>query len=885
LAGNGDKWRWADSEGVQRVVTTDELREAFANGVLPPTTLVWRGGMPKWQRASEVPDLMSAPSPSLPTAHAAEEGSAPPSGGPGSNAAGRVNLKATMVGLGGQTALTEEARKALLPGTIVSSEKKRSVPPGEKRKSSAPPGGATSSPPLPGPASTDPTKSLPPSGSGASKKKSAPPPPPPAPVTHAAAVVGVASPEVPVSSAEPSSAAPSSAAASSASAAAFRAEAARAQVPKNAWGARSSRAAPTPATPPPAVAKPAWTPASPPAAILKPLAEPPSSPVSFSGLAETPASPVQALSRDSDTDETWVAKPAFSQHELAAAAAEFAASKAPVPVVIDSKLLPTATPPPVAVMASALASSGPISQPPTTRPSAFPLTGLPPTRSTSPLPPPPRRSHPAGAGAPPSTAPQAFSQSSAAQVAAFAAPSVPPLQPAAPVVASPNGGADGDLPAFPLDEIDPDDERPFRGSQAEIVTSPSHPVPVGSGGALAYIKANPKDPKVLGALSAGALVVVGLLAFAAFSGGSSKSKSDEETAAKAGAAASASAAALAPLPEPAKAPPVAACRLTGAPSRLAEKASKDIPLEILVASSSERARLGFATSEKGAQGVAIDLASLQVTPEFSKPPRERLRAVLPFGEDTAHYVTQLEGHNDKVKAWRTISTDPPAVIGWSGTALAVTSKANHAPTTLFALDGSDPIDAIRVAHAADGSHAVVFRRHGGIHGAMIGSDRSPLGDVARIAGAGAPPGSPVGTPTIAVNDQSVAVAFADRASSDEPWSIRVGTAPLGSFPTSTTPFVAPPGGPGGATLAPALAGLPDGRWLLVWTEGSGGAHDVRGVTLGADLTPIGSALTVSREGSNAGQGAVALRKGRGLVAYLALTEEGYEVWGTGVDCR
>lgn len=466
-------------------------------------------------------------------------------------------------------------------------------------------------------------------------------------------------------------------------------------------------------------------------------------------------------------------------------------------------------------------------------------------------------------------------------MAAFAAPSVPPLQP---VAASPNGTADGDLPAFPLDEIDPDDERPFRGSEADIVTSPSHPVPGEASGPLAYIKANPRDPKVIAALSAGALVVVGLLVgFAALSGGSSKSKSDDESA-RSGAATSASAAAIAPPPEP-KAPPVAACRLTGAPSRLAEKASKDIPLEILVASSGERARLGFATSEKGAQGVAVDLASLQVTPEFSKPPRERLRAVLPFGEDTAHYVTQLESHNDKVKAWRTISTDPPAVIGWSGTALAVTSKANHAPTTLFALDGSDPIDAIRVAHPADGSHAVVFRRHGAIHGAMIGADRSPIGDVTRIAGAGAPAGSPVGTPTIAVNDKSVAVAFADRASSDEPWSIRVGTAPLGSFPTTTTPFAPPPGGPGGATLAPALAGLPDGRWLLVWTEGSGGAHDVRGVTLGADLTPLGSALTVSREGSNAGQGAVALRKGRGLVAYLALTEEGYEVWGTGVDCR
>jgi hypothetical protein len=458
---------------------------------------------------------------------------------------------------------------------------------------------------------------------------------------------------------------------------------------------------------------------------------------------------------------------------------------------------------------------------------------------------------------------------------------------------------EGDLPAFPLDEIDPDDERPFRPSGGPTTAS-GHPTAdaqyqgPGSRGVLAYLRNNPKDPKLLVGLSAGALVVVGLLwAFAGLSGAGSK---EEDTSAKeassAGdrpaalsAVASAAAAAAKAAQESAK-PAVTACRLTGSPARLADKASKDIPLELLVASSGERVRLGFATSANAAHGVAVDLTSLQVTQEFSKPPRDRLRAVIPFGtEDAPEFVAQLEGHADKIKAWRTISMEPHLVIGWTGSALGMSDKASHAPTTLWALEGSDPIDAIRVARTDDRGHAVVFRRHGAIYGGMIGTDRAAAGELTRIGGAGSPPGSPIGTPTIAVNGQSVAVAFADRASSDEPWGIRIGSAPLGSFPATTSPFVVPPGGPGGATLAPALSGLPDGRWLLVWTEGSGGAHDVRGVTLGADLAPVGQALTVSREGSNAGQGAVALRQGRGLVAYLALTEEGYEVWGTGVDCR
>jgi len=372
---------------------------------------------------------------------------------------------------------------------------------------------------------------------------------------------------------------------------------------------------------------------------------------------------------------------------------------------------------------------------------------------------------------------------------------------------------------------------------------------------------------------------------AAMSGARSKGANDESSNAADPSSSAQVGASSAAAVQAAPVKPVTACRLTGTPSRLAEKASKDIPLELLVQSSGEKVRLGFATSANAAQGVSIDLTSLQVSPEFATPPRERLRAVIPFGEDGPEYVAQLDGHADKVKAWRTISVDPPSVIGWTGSALGLSSKANREPATLWALEGSDAIDVIRVAHTADRGHAVVFRRHGAILGGMIGPDRAPQGELVKIAGAGAPPGSPVGTPTVAVNGQSVAVAFADRASSEEPWSLRVGTAPLGSFPTTTSAFTVPPGGPGGATLAPALSGLPDGRWLLLWTEGSGGAHDVRGVTLGSDLAPVGSAFNVSREGSNAGQGAVALRAGRGLVAYLALTEEGYEIWGTGVDCR
>ncbi len=904
MAGSGEKWRWADSEGVQRVVPIDELRTALANGVLPPTTLVWRAGMPKWQRASEVPELLAAPAPSLkstivgipppPASMVAVQAAYEQKGLPKSSSGAANTAPASAPSAGSGAASSSAAAPATgvkksASEAASAKDGKKSVAnaaaagPSESKKKSVPPSGAAAVEPK--------KKSVPPADTagkaegkkessaadapvGAAKKKSMPPPAPPAPVIKPLAAVGAVTPKG--DAAKPQ------------------------QVPPNAWGAG-------PATKPSARASvqvPATVDKSaPPPAADTPSADANRNPAPVApGSAQAPTAQPYAAApgRDESELETWVLKPAPSPQELAAAV-QRASATAP-----QGAGAPGVTPPPP----SATPPPPPAAQGPGAKGSTFPLTALPPMRMTSPLPPPPRRSHPAPPGSvTPSTAPQAFSQSAAAQMPPFAGrdglapPSVPPLHRPSfvPTSASPNGAAEGDLPAFPLDEIDPDDERPFRPSQSAGTSPSGHPATLdadehSSGGSLrgvlAYIRANPKDPKLLAALSGGAVLVVGLLwGVAAMSGSASETEAADDSAksarsgaepAASAATASSAAAAQAGASAAAKA---TACRVAGTPARLAEKASKDVPLELLVASSGERVRVGLATSINAALGISVDLNSLQVTPEFTKPPRDRLRAVIPFGEDGPEFVAQLEGHADKMKAWRTISHDPPTVIGWSGSALAVASKAKELPTPLWPLEGADPIDVIRAAHTSDRAHAIVFRRHGAIYGGMIGPDRAPVGELTKIAGAGAPPGSPVGTPTVAVNGQSVAVAFADRASADEPWSIRIGTAPLGSFPPTTSPFSVPAGGPGGAALAPALSGLPDGRWLLVWTEGSGGAHDVRGMTLGADLSPVGAALTVSREGSNAGQGAVALRAGRGLVAYLALTEEGYELWGTSVDCR
>jgi hypothetical protein len=409
---------------------------------------------------------------------------------------------------------------------------------------------------------------------------------------------------------------------------------------------------------------------------------------------------------------------------------------------------------------------------------------------------------------------------------------------------------------------------------------------------FAYVKANPKDPKVLLGLGGGALLILLLLIAVAAATGSKEPAAKETTeatepksslapAASVGAAKGVTSA-VAVESRPAS---NAACRLTKEASRLAGKASKDVPLEIAVSSTGERARVGFATDAGSAQGLAVDLATLKVTQEFSAPTKGKVRAVVPLGaEGRSTYVVNGDGPGDKMHAWRTLSSQSLLVIGWAAGAISVGSQATDTPVAVWPLEGDDPPDAIRVASAGDLGQAVVFRRQGQIFGGMIDRDQKPRGDLVRIAGAGAPSGATVGTPVVATNPHAVAVAFADRASSSEPWGVRIGSVPLGSMPTQTRAFAVPSGGPGGAAIAPALAGLPDGRWLLVWTEGGGGDHDVRAQTLDAELRPKGAPFAVSHE-SNAGQGAVALAAGQGLVAYLTLTDQGYELWGAAVDCR
>jgi hypothetical protein len=330
-----------------------------------------------------------------------------------------------------------------------------------------------------------------------------------------------------------------------------------------------------------------------------------------------------------------------------------------------------------------------------------------------------------------------------------------------------------------------------------------------------------------------------------------------------------------------------ACAISKEATRLAPRASRDVPIEVAISRTDHRAFVGFAGDPKSALGLSLDASTLVAKPAFSARPAGKLLGVVPIaGSMGTAFAVDVEAEGDRLQARRTAAGDPPAIVGYALGGVAVASGASEEPRILWPLEGDQPVEALRLADLSDQGHAFAFRRRGEIFAGLLDRAHGALGPLTRVVGAGAPAGAPVGAPAIAYNGRVVAVAFADRVAAADPWEVRVGVGTARDLlPLRTTRFQIPSGGAGAGAMAPALAGLADGKWLLVWTEGTGANHDVRGQTLGPDLTPIGSPFTVSRPASNAGQAAVAVESGSAIVAYLLQAGDGYELWAAALSCR
>jgi hypothetical protein len=330
--------------------------------------------------------------------------------------------------------------------------------------------------------------------------------------------------------------------------------------------------------------------------------------------------------------------------------------------------------------------------------------------------------------------------------------------------------------------------------------------------------------------------------------------------------------ARAALPAPPK-----PCWVAKQPVMWAAEASKSIPFE-LVATESGTLAMGYARDASTPIGIEVDPSSGEVTPRFNdKLAKYEIERVSPTGTGVGFVVASTDPAS--MRQVVQVSGARPFAVGVAGDALALADPPDGTPAPLWPGSGAG-VNLLLVQPAGEAGYAVVVRKDTGVWGGWLNADRKPVGDLVQVVGSG---GS-VGKPMAGWNGRGTAVVFADRPRDGGTWEIRVGRSSGASIPTSTVIVPLPKGGPGGDAFAPDITGLPDGRWLLVWTEGPAGSRAMRALTLAPDLTPIGDAIALSPPAGNFGQGVLGVVGDYAAAVFLQKGRATYELWGAILKC-
>lgn len=918
-----DEWRWTDDRGVQRLVGTDELRAALASALLPATTLVWRDGMKEWAPAAVMPELADAvaQAPRAPPAKGraslvglpqplAEDsgphGAAPPrpkatTGGPlvlPSAAAKRPPVPTTgpragMRTLVGGALADADAGRAASPGAPIA------VPsPSSERVAitQIPQQGTTPAridaleiPRAPGlPQAMDTGRHAPArkmttrdidtdwSFAGAESDEDAtlphmtlPTRSEPESASKVGNAIAAAIEEARVAEAARPVEVKPSLPVVRAGAAVAAGIAARPAAPRAAATSRPPAlpVRPVPHRPPVATRPPAPKPPS-----KLPVTAPGTKPFVFPSAPATTPSPTAAAAIAAsatpvgtmDVELDLFSDPSTDNREAPAAALP-AVSSQPVPFEA-TPLSPALDPAPQRASRSSHPPPNParISHPPplptgvtvtTTAlfaiPAQEPLAEAVADPATHPSYPPPHDAHraPTPSRPPPSLAP----------VQAAASPATEPLQPP-PASVSARAAAPQATATAPASQAGPASRAPHsRANHPSARARVSDAPPPINGGVAVPVGS------LYGA--GGALICMVVTAF--FAGRCSAQPAVQIAHAQ-----------LQAIPTLARAvipPPPKACWVTRQPVMWAPKASKTIPFEVTATSSGALA-IGYARDATSAMGIVVSPSTGEVKSVFTKTSEADIDRVAPSASAEFQLVTAAkEGSLGSVIP---VAAKAPFVIGVRAGSFVAADAEGAASTPLWPLGGSESPSAARVQVADGHGYALVYRRDSAIWSGWIGLDRKPVGGLVKVVGSG----GQVGKPNVGWNHRELAVIFADKPAGSDHYEIRVAHAKTGSIPAVTTVIPLPKGGPGGDAFAPDIAGLPDGRWVMVWTEGASGSRAIRAQTFEADFTPLGDPIALSPPAGNFGQGVLGVVSGYAAAVFLSKGASSYELWGSVLQC-
>jgi len=862
---NQTEWRWADPSGQQRLVREDELRAALRTGVIPANAPVWTRGWKAWKPAHDVPEL-SGKTPTPPPVNGAGDVPPPPN-----------FIVAAQDAFEGKPAAAPQGPAEPPPPpryVPLAANTQPQVPPalGSDTKVDAPVMPAPSAKPPPAKPPTKPPP-LPPAAKAAAKKSSAPPPlpaaakkssapplnkPPPPALTKTAPSAGTTT--KPIVARQPSikqtQRPPAGVAPPPESLPAERQTLHVAPAPPP-----MPKLDPLPAAPPPAPEPPAASnePSSKFPTLLM-FDDEPSAPVPTAPAAPSSdeAPPIVVPPPEPSNVSNLVTRPPPWGEGVVQMDAAIPKSP-PVPTVGPARAS-EAPPRPMELSSSDLTSEARISvvkaQPlaPAERPHPT-MQGLGPELLSE------NRAALERAMHPP---PAPLSESDVAATTKRRPPPEDAIAPLAPPRAPSSGAALHDLRALAT--------HGFAGAAASARR------------ALADLRERTKDkPKWFLPLIAGGSACVLILLFAAGVKALMGSKGTESVASAASTASAPASAgpvvATATSTNVAPAPPKPmACSTAGPARTVAPKALISSGVE--VAELDGKIALGFAAAPKEATLEIVDASSLASVSALHLHESDRVQRVVAV--DASKPVVDVARKGDKIAGRRTLRAATPLDVGAMDGGLVWAPHGTDQGIRLWALPNPDAsVEALRGEALPNGGFAIAFRHAGAVwFGAFGGTPPAPLGGLLHVQGLG----PQVGSPAIATSGDRVMVAWADRASKEDVWSVRYATFRPRDESVQAKSFTLPPGGLGEHTMSPSLASLGAGRFLLVWTEGPVSSHQVRGITF-MNGEPSGAPFTASAEGVNAGQGqAAVLPDGRGVVAFLAAADHGFEVHAAPIHC-
>ena len=328
-----------------------------------------------------------------------------------------------------------------------------------------------------------------------------------------------------------------------------------------------------------------------------------------------------------------------------------------------------------------------------------------------------------------------------------------------------------------------------------------------------------------------------------------------------------------PVPRP--------CLMLRAPSRWSAAAERRIPIEI--APTDSKLAVGFARSLTEPRGLLIapttGVIESRYTPEEVDSALSRVVPLL--GAEGLRYGATSRKQKG-VRGASYVAAKKPFVVGFTSTKVVKLDEPGAEPTELWDLTEGENVGALRLRALASRGVALTYRHAGKIWYGSLKSDGGVQQAAAVVAGSG----GKVGMPMLASNKQVVSVVFADKApGQDTPIEVRWARGKPGEALKEAVVVELPEGGPGGDAIAPAIASLSGGRWLLMWTEGRRGNRTLRAQTYDRKYKPIGKALRVSPATGNFGQGTVDVAADNAAVAFLLATRKGYQLWGTVLQCR